>query len=138
MKMKRVLQGHCNVEHVLGPELVTDLITEGTIVNIGGKLQKNEGYYAPRVLERNIYLRRNILKDVHSLGHFFAVSGMSKNDISKYVPSGTDVETLDCSLVHGAWYHLSDKTGSLEEVGVIRIEGNDLETGYTKLCEDHP
>ena len=45
--MRSVLQRHCNVEHVLEPELVTDLITEGTIVNIGGKLHINEGYQYP-------------------------------------------------------------------------------------------
>jgi len=38
------------VEDVLGPEMVTDMITEGTAVNIGDKLQVNEGYYAPRGL----------------------------------------------------------------------------------------
>jgi len=35
----------------LGPELVTDLVTGGTAVKIGGTLQVNEGYYAVRILE---------------------------------------------------------------------------------------
>jgi len=39
--MRSVLQRHGNVQHVLGPELVTDLITEGTSVNIGGRLQES-------------------------------------------------------------------------------------------------
>ena len=99
----------------MGPELVTDLITEGTIVNIGGKLQKNKGYYAPRVLERNIYLKLDILKDVDLLGHFFAVSGMSENGISKYVPSGQAVETLESSLGIGAWYCTSHETVPLRK-----------------------
>jgi hypothetical protein len=49
--MRSVLQRHGNVEHVLGPELVTDLITGETAVNIGGKLHENTGYSSHRVLE---------------------------------------------------------------------------------------
>ena len=39
--LRSVLERHGNVQHVLGPELVTDLITDGTVVNIGGRLQAN-------------------------------------------------------------------------------------------------
>ena len=53
--MRSVLQRHGNVQHVLGPELVTDLITEGTAVNIGGRLQVNVNYYAANVLETKVW-----------------------------------------------------------------------------------
>ena len=42
--LRSALQRHGNVQHVLGPELVTDLITEGTAVNIGVTLQQNTKY----------------------------------------------------------------------------------------------
>jgi hypothetical protein len=41
--MRSVFERHSNVEHVLGPELVTKMITKETPINIGGRLQKNEG-----------------------------------------------------------------------------------------------
>jgi len=63
--MRSVLQRHGNVQHVLGPELVTELISEGTAVNIGGTLQMNEGYYAPRFFKRKIYLNLDALKDTN-------------------------------------------------------------------------
>ncbi|GFG37966.1 hypothetical protein Cfor_11169 [Coptotermes formosanus] len=61
--MRSVLQRHGNVEHVLGPELVTDLVTEGTAVNIGGKLHVKTGYYAPRVLQREVWLQSTVLRN---------------------------------------------------------------------------
>ena len=54
--MRSVLQRCGNVQHVLWPELVTDIITERTAHNIGGRLQVSEGYFAPRILEGKIYL----------------------------------------------------------------------------------
>jgi hypothetical protein len=53
------------VEHVLGPGMFTELITEGTAVNIGGRLQVDEGYHAPRFLRRKIYLHLYDLKDTN-------------------------------------------------------------------------
>jgi len=135
--MRKVLQRHGKVEHVLGPELVTDMITEGTAVNIGGRMQMNNGYYAVRVLERNIYLRLDILKEVHLLDHLFVVSGMRENDVSEFVPSGQTVQTLSYTFKNGVHYGTSNETDSPEEVGFIRIEGNDLETCYTVLCQLH-
>ena len=41
--LRSVLERHVNVKHVLRPELVTDMITEGTAVNIGGRMQVNTG-----------------------------------------------------------------------------------------------
>ena len=87
--MRSVLQRHGNVQHVLGPELVTDLITEGTAVNIGGRLQLNEGYYAPRELKRYIWLHTNVLQNTNDV---FAVSGETIVHLRKILPSGKTVE----------------------------------------------
>jgi hypothetical protein len=60
--IRSVLQRHGNLERVLGPDLVTDLITEGTTMNTGGRLQLNTEYYKPTVFKRKIWLPVDILK----------------------------------------------------------------------------
>ena len=70
--LRSVLQRHGNVQHVLGPELVTDLITEGTAVNIGGRLQVNTNYYTVRVLEMKTRL---FLKFLWKANYVFSVGG---------------------------------------------------------------
>jgi hypothetical protein len=89
--MRSVLQRHGNVQDVLGPELVTGLITEGTSVNIGGKLRVNTGYYAPRVLERKVWLHPNVLQNPN---YVFAVSGTTRENLFKIVPSDKTVECV--------------------------------------------
>jgi len=89
LTMRSMLQGHDNVQRVWGPELVTDLITEGTAVNVGGKLQVNEGYYAPRTLKRNIFLHPDVLQNLNDI---FVVSGETMEDLPNIVPSGKTVE----------------------------------------------
>jgi len=89
--MRSVLERHDNVQHVLGHELVTGLINDGTAVNIGGTLQVNEGYYAPRELEMYIKLHSNVLQN---LDEVFAVSGTTRQDLLKTVPPGTIVECV--------------------------------------------
>jgi hypothetical protein len=90
--MRSVLQADSNVKHVLGPELVTDLITKETPVKIGGTLRVNEGYYAARELERNIFLKSNALENTNDV---FAVSGTTREDLLKIVSSDKTVE-YDC------------------------------------------
>ncbi|GFG38704.1 hypothetical protein Cfor_00322 [Coptotermes formosanus] len=71
--MRSVLQRHGNVEQDLGPELVTDLVTGETPVNMGGKLHVNIGYYAPRVLQREVWLHSTVLRnpnDVFAVDRF--------------------------------------------------------------------
>ena len=91
MTLRSVLQRHGNVQHVLGPELVTDLITEGTAVNIRRRLQVNEGYYAHRELERYIWLNTNVLQNSKDV---FLLSGKTWEDSLKIVPSGKNVERV--------------------------------------------
>ena len=95
--MRSVLQRHGNVQHVLGPELVTELITEGTAINIGGRLQANGGYYAPRILERKIWLRSNVLQN---LNHVFVVDGTTMEDLHQIVPSGKTVEYVSLEEIY--------------------------------------
>jgi hypothetical protein len=83
--------GGGNVEDVLGPELVTDMKTEGSAVNIGDKLQVNEGYYEPRALEKNIFLHSNVLQNPNDV---FVLSGATEKDVLKIVPSGKTVELI--------------------------------------------
>jgi hypothetical protein len=75
----------------LGPELVIDLITEDTLVKIGGKLQGFEGYYAPRQLERYIWLQSIVLEDSNYVS---AVIGATEEDLRNIVPLGKTVERV--------------------------------------------
>jgi hypothetical protein len=135
--MRSVLQGHGNVEDVLVSELVTDLVTEGTPVNIGGKLQENKGYYAPRVLERDIYLRLDILKDIDMRHDVFAVSGMRDEDLSEFVPAGEAVAKFTYSYKHGVHVDRPDESDVDKEARFFRLESNNLEACYLMLCERH-
>ena len=86
-----VLQRHDNVQHVLGSELVTDLIKEETTVNIGGRLQVNTCYYAPRMLERKVCLHWDVLRISSAVS---AVSGTTREHLLKIVPSDKTVECV--------------------------------------------
>jgi len=95
LKMGSVLKRHGNVEHFLGPELVTDLITEGTAVTIAGSLQISKGYYAPRELERYIWLHSNVLQNSNDI---FVVSETTREDLLEIVPS---CKTVECVHAEG-------------------------------------
>ena len=71
----------------MGPELVTDLITEGTPINIGGRLQENTGRYVPRFFKRKVYLHVDVLGDSDSYPDIFTVSGMEKSYLAEIVTS---------------------------------------------------
>jgi hypothetical protein len=79
------------VQHVLGPELVTDLIAKDTTVKIGGTLQRFEGYYAPKELQRYIWLQSNV---INNSDHVFAVCGTTLEDLLNIIPSGKTVESV--------------------------------------------
>jgi hypothetical protein len=49
VKMRKVLERHGKVQHVLGPELITDMITEGTAINIGGRLRPANRTHNPQL-----------------------------------------------------------------------------------------
>jgi hypothetical protein len=124
------------VQHVLGPELVTGLITDGTAVNIGGTLQVNEGYYAPIPLEREIYLQLNVLGNSDSYPDIFAVSGMEKKELVKIVPSYEIVGKF--SFVEdpktGKW---NESYNKFEMSRFIKLNSKNLRLCFSKLCEKH-
>jgi hypothetical protein len=122
--LRSVLQRHGTVQHVLGPELVKDLITEGTAVNIGRGLQGNEGYYAARVLERNIWLYSNDLKNSTDV---FFVSGTTREDLLKIVPS--------CKIVECIWSEEIKKADFTKDMRRrIIVLSENVENSFLAIC----
>jgi hypothetical protein len=134
--MRSVLQRHGNVEHVLGPELVTDLINEGTAVKLGGKLQVTEGCSAPILLEREIYLKLDVLGNSDSYPDIFAVSGMEKKNLVEIVPSDEIVGKfyLEKNSKTGEWDVNYNK---FKPSRFILLKSNNLRLCFSKLCEKH-
>jgi len=134
--MRSVLQRHGNVEHVLVPELVTDMITDETLVNIGGGLQENTENYAPRILDRNVWLHLNVLQSPNSYPDIFAVSGMREEDLIEIVPSGEIVGKffLHKKYQQDKWTETYDASKSSRFIVMLSY---DLQTCFLKLCEKH-
>jgi len=133
--IRSVLQRYGNVQHVLGPELVTDLITEGTSVNIGGRLQPNTGHYEPRVLKNKIWLSLVILQNRDTYPDVFAVSGMKKNELVKYIAS--EEEVGEFQFEEDPEIETSTKHNEVSEKRFIVLQGRDLKSSFSKLCEIH-
>jgi len=124
--MRSVLQRHGNVQHVLGPELVTDLITEGTDVKIGSKLQLKEGYYAPRVLERKLRLRTNFLRNTNDT---VTLSGTTDEDLFKIVPSGKIVRHVGLEDIIMRVFP-QDMSGR-----IFVLPETEMENSFLAICE---
>jgi hypothetical protein len=133
--MRSVLQRHGNVENVLGPELVTDLVTEGTAVNIGSKLHVNTGYYAPRVLQREVWLYSTVLRNPNDV---FAVSGTTEEEVLKIVPSGKTVESVSLSKISRTDFTLdmSSRIFLLSESIHSSKSDEDMEITFLTICEN--
>jgi ankyrin repeat protein len=136
VSMRSVLQQHGIVEDVLGPELVTDLITSETPVNIGGKLQVNTDYYANRVLERKVWLQLDVLRNPNNYPDVFAVSGMKEKDLVEIVPSGEIVGNFywHKEYLQDTWTETYD---AFKSSRFIVLSSQDLETCFLKLSEKH-
>jgi ankyrin repeat protein len=134
--MRSVLQRHGNVEHVLGPELVTDLITDETLVNIGGRLQENRENHAHRILDRNVWLHLNVLQSRNSCPDIFAVSGMKEKSLIEIVPSGEIVGNicLGKEYLQDEWTENYDVFKSSRFIVMLSA---DLQACFLKLCEKH-
>jgi len=133
--LRSVLQRHGNVEHVLGPELVTDLITGDNPVNIGGRLQQNKKHYESRVFKRKIRLPVDILRNRDTYPDIFAVSGMEKSGLVEIVPSDEEV---------GIFYFDEDSVTDIatQNNDVFRkrfivLKGRNLKSSFFKLREIH-
>jgi len=136
VKMRSVLQRHGNVKHVLGPELVTDLITDGNAVKLGGKPPVKEDCYAPIPLEREIYLRLAVLGNSDSYPDIFAVSGMEKIKLVRNVPSDEMVGKfcLEEDSKPGNWIESYNK---FKPSRFILLKSQNLRLCFSKLCEKH-
>ena len=134
VKMRSVLERHGNVEHVLGPELVTDLITQTTPISIGGRLQENTGNYEPRIFKRKIWLSEDILRNRDTYPDIFAVSGMKKNDLVDIVPS--EEEVGDFLFDENYVTENSTQNYDVSENRFIVLQGRDLKSSFSKLCEN--
>jgi hypothetical protein len=124
------------VQHVLGPELVTDLITEGTAVNIGGRLRENTDHYAPVPLEREIYLHLDVLDNSDSYPDIFAVSGMEKKELVETVPSYETVGKFHCDKDPETG-NLIESYNKFKTCRFIVLESKHLRLCFRKLCEKH-
>jgi hypothetical protein len=124
------------VQDVLRPELVTDLITEGTTVKLGGTLQEYEGYYAQRVLQRKIYLKLNVLENPDSYPDIFAVSGIEKTYLVEIITSDEPVAKfcLDKYPETGNWIESYNK---FKMSRFFILKSKNLGLCFSKLCEKH-
>ena len=131
--MRRILQRHGNVQHVLGPELVTDMINEGPAVKIGGCLQRKPERYISRVFKKNIWFSLDTLKKRHTYPDVFAVSGMEKNELINNVPS--EEEVGEFQFEEDYVIENSTQNYDVPENRFILLKGRDLRTSFPKLCE---
>ena len=134
--MRSLLQRHGNMQHVLGAELVTDLITGETPVKLGGKLQVKEGCYAHIPLEREIYLQLDVLRNSDSYPDIFAVSGMEERNLIEIVPSDEIVGQfyLDKNSKTGDWIENYNK---FKPSRFILLKSKNLRLCFSKLCKKH-
>jgi hypothetical protein len=133
--MRSVLQQHGNVERVLGPELVTDLIRGGTAVNIGGRLQPNTDFYEARVFKREIWFPLVILQDKDTYPDVFAVSGIEESQLVSIVPSYEVV-----GIFHFDEESVTGNTTDHNDVSKTRfivLEGRNLKSSFSQLCEKY-
>jgi hypothetical protein len=79
------------VQHVLGPELVTDRIKGETLFNIEGRLQVNTKYYAVRVQEMK---KRLLSKFPRKANDVFVLGGKRREDLLDIVTLGKTVQSL--------------------------------------------
>ena len=124
--VRSVLQRHGNVQHVLGPKLVTGLITEGTAVNIGGRLQVSEEYYAPRVLERKLWVHTDFLKIANDI---IVVSGTTEEDLVKTLSSCKTVESFTMEDINKIDF-TQEMSGS-----IFVLSDTEVENSFQAICE---
>jgi len=102
LTVKSILRRHGIVEHALGSlgaDILPGLVTKGT-VQLGGRLCTNAHYYAPRVLEREVWLQLDVLRNPDMYPDIFAVSGVEVKDLAAIVPAGETVEYIDQQNIH--------------------------------------
>jgi len=131
--VKSILHQHGIVEHglgSLGADVVSGLVTKGT-VQLGGRLHTNRSHYAPRVLEREIWLQLDVLRNPDMYPDMFAVSGIEMKDLAAIVPAGETVEYIDQQNIHPI-----DFGKKMRSRFVVPSE-TDAEIRFCELCKKH-
>jgi hypothetical protein len=114
----------------LGADKVLRLVTEET-VQLGGTLPTNTGYYEPRVLEKELWLQLDVLRNPDSYPDKFAVSGMEVNDLAAVVPAGETVQYIDQQNMHN-----TDFTQDTCSRFIVLSEA-DAEICFLEFCKKH-
>jgi hypothetical protein len=133
LKLKSILHRHGIEEHALralGADTVLRLVTEET-VELGDRLQTNRGCYEPRVLEREVWLQLDVLRNPDMHPDVFAVSGIELKDLAAIVPAGETVQYIDQQNIHHTDF--TEDTGSR----FIVLSEADAEIRFLKLCKKH-
>ena len=133
LTVKSILHRHGIVEHALGSlgaDMVSGLVTKGT-VRLGGRLCRNADYYAPRVLEREVWLQLDVLRNPDLYPDMFAVSGMEVKDLAAIVPAGGTVEYIDQQNI----YHTDFTQDTCSRF--IVLSEVDAEVCFLQLCKKH-
>jgi hypothetical protein len=132
LTVKSILHTHDIVEHALGADMFSGLVTKGT-VQLGGKLYTNADCYTPRVLEREVWLQLDVLRNPDMYPDIFAVSGVELKDLAAIVPAGETVDYIDQQNIHNTDF--TQDTCS-RFIGRVLSEA-DAEICFLELCKKH-
>jgi hypothetical protein len=102
LTLKSILHRHGIEKRALsasGADAISRIVTEKT-VNLGGTLLTNRGYYEPRVLEREVWLQFDVLRNTDMYSDLFAVSGIEVKDLAAIVPAGETVQYINQQSIH--------------------------------------
>jgi len=130
LPVKRILHRHGLVKHALGANIISRLVT-GETVKLGGRLCTNADCYMPRVLEREVWLQLDVLRNPDLYPDMFAVSGMEVKDLGVIVPAGETVQYIDQQNIHHTDF--TEDTGSR----FIVLSEADAEICFLELCKKH-
>jgi hypothetical protein len=130
LSVKCILHRHGIVEHTLGADIVKELVTKGN-VQLGGTLPTNSGYYEPRVLEREVCLHLDVLRNQDSYPDMFAVSGMEVKALAAVVPAGETVQYIDQQNMHHTHF-THDRCSRF-----IALPEGDAEIWFLEICQKH-
>jgi len=110
------------------------MLTEGTPINIIGRLQENTGRYVPRSLKRKVYLHVGVVRDSDSYPNIIAVSGMEKSYLTEIVTSYGIVGNfyLEKDSKTGNWIESHKK---FKPSGFIILRNKNLRLCFSKLRE---
>jgi len=127
LTVESILRRHDMLKHA---DSILRFFTVGT-VELGSKLFKNSSYYTPRVLEREVWLQLDVLRNPDMYPDMFVVSGMEMKDLAAIVPAGETVEYINQQNVQ----HTNFRKQMRSRFVVLSEE--DAEICFRKLCKKH-